>query len=254
MRSKRDDDYLPNYAQCLQHLGRHQEALTALEKALKIAPTNADIHLSIADGYRDLGRNNDVVRAYRQFLETDQTGSPMRVVGRSASLKFQQTADERWWVTAPALGPIRAGSAPYWRGSTEQMSLPNGGIDRLQQPCSTPAATEIVVFGKAGMKRSWTFACLSLLLAGPAAAGMLKGEGAGCQDKLLGTELATLSPEEPRYIEIWAQGMQDMSCRGFGQSSGDVTIENREDGLACIRAGDDDPNKPCFWVPDKWLP
>ena len=43
-------------------------------------------------------------------------------------------------------------------------------------------------------------------LVGSAAAEPLMGDGAGCKDKALGIELASLKDTDARYISIWAQG------------------------------------------------
>lgn len=84
----------------------------------------------------------------------------------------------------------------------------------------------------------------TLVLAGTATGEPLKGDGPGCKDRALGAELASIQETDPRYIEIWATGMQDQSCRGFSAGQ-DVTEDERAEGIACIRTAEDDA---CFWV------
>ena len=81
-------------------------------------------------------------------------------------------------------------------------------------------------------------------LVGSAAAEPLKGDGPGCKDKALGIELASLKDTDTHYISIWAQGMQDQSCRGFSAGL-EVTVEERDETVACVRSAEDDA---CFWV------
>ena len=75
----------------------------------------------------------------------------------------------------------------------------------------------------------------------------LKIDGVGCQDRALGQRLTEIPSESEEAIGIWIKGMQDMSCRGYAQKL-PVTVEKTEDGLACIRAADDEAEKPCFWI------
>ena len=49
-------------------------------KARVLQPANADIYMSMGDSYRDTGRKEDAVAAYRKFLELDTGQSPMRPV------------------------------------------------------------------------------------------------------------------------------------------------------------------------------
>ena len=91
----------------------------------------------------------------------------------------------------------------------------------------------------------------ALILAGPAAAEPLAGDGPGCKDKALGARLATLTEADPEYISIWAAGMQDLSCRGFSAGT-EVTVDERADGIACVRTAEDTDG--CFWVRESMAP
>jgi hypothetical protein len=93
-------------------------------------------------------------------------------------------------------------------------------------------------------------AALWIVLALPAAAVELQGDGAGCTDKALGTKLAGLTDMDPEYIAIWAKGMQDQSCRGFGVGN-DVTVDERDGDIACVRTAED---ATCFWVRADMVP
>lgn len=94
------------------------------------------------------------------------------------------------------------------------------------------------------MKHAIAIAALWLALVSPAAADQLTGDGPGCTDKALGARLAELTDTDPEYITIWAAGMQDQSCRGYSAGQ-EVTVEAREDGLACVKTAED---AKCFWV------
>ncbi len=103
-----------------------------------------------------------------------------------------------------------------------------------------------------------------------AAAQPMAGSGAGCTDKAKGARLADLrklmadmesvdptAPTNSQYqgyltesVDIWAKGLQDQSCRGFGPTN-EVTIVERSNGLACVRTTED---KNCFWVSEKIAP
>lgn len=116
---------------------------------------------------------------------------------------------------------------------------------------------------------------LTIILAVPVAMGAavpqpMAESGAGCTDKTKGARLADLrklmadmesaDPEAPaksqyqdylkESVDIWTQGLQDQSCRGFGPAN-EVTVEQRADGLACVRTSED---KLCFWVSEKMAP
>lgn len=96
------------------------------------------------------------------------------------------------------------------------------------------------------------FVFVSLAMGVPAQAEPLLGDGPGCTDKVAATRLAELQGKDfdPEYIEIWAKGMQDGSCRGYSAGQ-DVSVEERSDGLACVKAADD---TQCFWMPDAKAP
>jgi len=83
-----------------------------------------------------------------------------------------------------------------------------------------------------------------------ASSAPMAGDGPGCTDKAVAAKLAATAETDPAYIEIWAKGMQDGSCRGFSAGL-DVTVEERADGLACVKAADD---KACFWVRESMAP
>ena len=63
--------YLYELGRCLLRIDEPVDALRVLEAAVKLAPKNADIHLSLADSLRDLGRKSEAIAAYRKFLELD---------------------------------------------------------------------------------------------------------------------------------------------------------------------------------------
>jgi hypothetical protein len=94
------------------------------------------------------------------------------------------------------------------------------------------------------VKQLISICALVLVSAGMAAAEPLKGDGPGCKDKALGIELASLQETHARYISIWAQGIQDLSCRGFSGGL-EVTVEARDGTVACVRTAEDDV---CYWV------
>ena len=100
------------------------------------------------------------------------------------------------------------------------------------------------------MRTALTIAALSLALTAAARADQLAEDGAGCKDKAIAAKLAALEDVDPAYIEIWAKGMQDQSCRGYSVGQ-QVTVEDRADGMACIRAADDEA---CFWVRESMAP
>lgn len=78
----------------------------------------------------------------------------------------------------------------------------------------------------------------------------MAGSGPGCKDKAIAAKLRGLQNTDPAYIEIWAKGMQDQSCRGYGAGR-EVTVEDRAEGMACVRADDDEA---CFWVRESMAP
>ena len=82
------------------------------------------------------------------------------------------------------------------------------------------------------------------------AAGPMSGDGPGCNDKARASELAGLEDFDPRFISIWAEGMQDGSCRGYSVGQ-EVTVDDRADGLACIRA---EVDETCFWIREDLAP
>lgn len=100
------------------------------------------------------------------------------------------------------------------------------------------------------MWRALVLAALPLVLAGTAAAEPMRGDGAGCRDKAVAAELLSLEDFDPAYIAIWANGMRNQSCRGYGAGQ-DVTVDARADGMACVRAADDEE---CFWVAESVAP
>ena len=78
----------------------------------------------------------------------------------------------------------------------------------------------------------------------------MRGDGAGCTDKAIAAELVALDDTNPRYVEIWAKGMQDQSCRGFSAGL-TVTVADRADGMACVKSAGD---ATCFWVKESAAP
>lgn len=95
-----------------------------------------------------------------------------------------------------------------------------------------------------------TAAVLWLMLGLPALADTLAEDGPGCKDKAIAAKFLTLTDTDPEYITIWAQGMQDQSCRGYSAGL-EVTVEERGDGMACVKAADD---AVCFWVRESMAP
>lgn len=83
-------------------------------------------------------------------------------------------------------------------------------------------------------------------LCGAACAEPLAGDVVGCTDKAAATRLLALEDTDAAFVGIWAKGMQDGSCRGYSAGQ-EVTVDERGDGMACVRAADD---KACFWVED----
>jgi hypothetical protein len=78
----------------------------------------------------------------------------------------------------------------------------------------------------------------------------LKGGGAGCKDKTEAKALvAAEAKEDPsEAIKLWAEGMQDQSCRGFAEGLGATVKETDAEGWACIVPADDAANPDCFWI------
>jgi hypothetical protein len=93
-------------------------------------------------------------------------------------------------------------------------------------------------------------AIVALLSACSASAAPMAGDGPGCKDKAIAATLIPLKDTDPAYIEIWAKGMVDRSCRGYPIGE-EVTVEDRADGMACVRAKDD---AVCFWVREGLAP
>ena len=111
---------------------------------------------------------------------------------------------------------------------------------------SSPAAS------RSGLraKMVWIVALAASSIAGVAAAAPMAGDGPGCKDKATAAKLLPLQDYDPAYIDIWAKGMADGSCRGYSAGV-EVTVEDRGDGVACVKATDDDA---CFWVRDSLAP
>ena len=82
------------------------------------------------------------------------------------------------------------------------------------------------------------------------AGSVMRGDGAGCKNKAIAAELVALDDTNPRYIEIWAKGMQDKSCRGFSVGL-TVSVDGRTDGMACVKSAED---AACFWVKESVAP
>jgi hypothetical protein len=60
-------------------------------------------------------------------------------------------------------------------------------------------------------------AIVTLVTVGSAdAADRMAGDGLGCKDRTIAGRLIDMPDTDPAYIEIWAKGMQDLSCRGQG--------------------------------------
>ncbi len=91
---------------------------------------------------------------------------------------------------------------------------------------------------------------LPLLSACSAIAAPMAGDGPGCKDKKVAATLIPLKDTDPAYIEVWAKGMVDRSCRGYPIGE-EVTVEDRADDMACVRAKDD---AVCFWVREGLAP
>ena len=83
----------------------------------------------------------------------------------------------------------------------------------------------------------------------PGANAAMKADAQGCKDKAKATELiaAAKSGDTSKTIKLWADGMQDQSCRGFAPGL-PIKVDRREGDLTCILPGDDPANKQCFWV------
>lgn len=100
------------------------------------------------------------------------------------------------------------------------------------------------------MSKVRVIALTALASLGAAAAAPMAGDGAGCRDKAVAAKLIPLEDTNPAYIEIWAKGMRDGSCRGYSAGQ-EVAVVERADGMACVRAADDDV---CFWVRESMAP
>lgn len=86
----------------------------------------------------------------------------------------------------------------------------------------------------------------------PGANVTLKAETKGCKDRAKAEELVAASKlDDPsKMIKIWAEGMQDRTCRGFTGGLA-VSVEKVDGRWACILPGDEPENKQCFWVPSE---
>ena len=75
------------------------------------------------------------------------------------------------------------------------------------------------------------------------------GDAKGCKDKAKALELiaASKSADTSKFIQLWADGMKDQTCRGFADGL-PVKVDHAEGNLACILPGDDPKNKQCFWI------
>jgi len=95
-----------------------------------------------------------------------------------------------------------------------------------------------------------TVALVSLASACTAdAADKMVGDGLGCKDRTIAGQLIGMPDTDPVYIEIWANGMQDFSCRGLGASTA-VEVKDRDEEMACVLPLDDQTlvDEKCFWV------
>lgn len=93
------------------------------------------------------------------------------------------------------------------------------------------------------------------ILAGGAANTIGEAGATGCKDKAKAMELveAGKKDDQMEYIRLWAEGMQDQSCRGFVTGLG-VSLERAdEDGWDCILPIDDPDNRACFWIETRRL-
>ena len=72
----------------------------------------------------------------------------------------------------------------------------------------------------------------------------------GCKDKTKAMALVEAGKKEDQaeFIKLWADGMQDYSCRGFTTGLGVAVEKTNEDGWDCILPIDDPDNKACFWI------
>lgn len=78
----------------------------------------------------------------------------------------------------------------------------------------------------------------------------IKADVQGCKDRAKADALHAASKNEgsPEHLQLWAEGMQDQSCRGFITGL-EVTVEKVEaDGWACILPSDAPDNKECIWI------
>jgi hypothetical protein len=93
-------------------------------------------------------------------------------------------------------------------------------------------------------------AALAPIGSATAVAEPMRADGPGCTDRAITARLTALRGADPAYFIVWAEGVQDGLCRGY--SSGlDVTVDERSEGLACVRAPED---KSCHWVADAMAP
>ncbi|RWP42492.1 MAG: hypothetical protein E5Y63_17990 [Mesorhizobium sp.] len=101
-----------------------------------------------------------------------------------------------------------------------------------------------------------TVAIASLVTVGSAdAADRMAGDGLGCKDRAIAGRLIDMPDTDPAYIEIWAKGMQDLSCRGLGVGL-EVAVKDRDDAMTCVRPLEDQTldDGACFWVVNRIAP
>jgi tetratricopeptide (TPR) repeat protein len=75
-----DVEYRYQYGQALHMLGLYGDAIETLTEAIALDPMRADLHMALADNYRDTGRNAEAVAEYRAFLDLDKEDSMMRPI------------------------------------------------------------------------------------------------------------------------------------------------------------------------------
>ena len=82
-----------------------------------------------------------------------------------------------------------------------------------------------------------------------AAADKMAGDGLGCKDRTIAGRLIDMPDTDPAYIEIWATGMQDLSCRGLGAGN-EVEVKDRDEDMTCVLplVGSTVDDGKCLWV------
>ena len=106
------------------------------------------------------------------------------------------------------------------------------------------------------MKILSMIAVLSLATACSAdAADKMAGDGLGCKDRTIAGRLIDMPDTDPAYIEIWATGMQDLSCRGLGAGN-EVEVKDRDEDMTCVLPLEDQAldDGACFWVVNSIAP